>query len=88
MMSKYNDEFVKLLVKEKEEMSLTQIAAKYKLTRSQAVYIIYKLGKPKESELMNLLYPKGSIYEDLRKASDELQEKNSLISRLIKLIKR
>lgn len=87
-MSKYNDEFVKLLVKEKEDLSLTQIAAKYKLTRSQAVYIIYKLGKIKESKLMDLLYPKGSIYEDLRKASDELQEKNSLISKLIKLLKR
>tara|TARA_R100000306_G_C4322618_1_gene115973 strand:+ start:245 stop:508 length:264 start_codon:yes stop_codon:yes gene_type:complete len=85
-MSKYNDEFVKLLVKEKEDLSLTQIAAKYKLTRSQAVYIIYKLGKIKESKLMDLLYPKSRIYRELQEASDDLQKQNSLISRLIKLI--
>ena len=84
-MSKYNDEFVKLLVKEKEDLSLTQIAAKYKLTRSQAVYIIYKLGKPKK-KIVDMLYPKSRIYRELQEASDDLQKQNSLISRLIKLI--
>ena len=44
MMSKYNDEFVKLLVEESENMSVNQIASKYNLTRGQVIYVIYNLG--------------------------------------------
>jgi hypothetical protein len=43
-MSKYNDEFVKLLVEESENMSVNQIASKYNLTRGQVIYVIYNLG--------------------------------------------
>tara|TARA_R100001086_G_C11626470_1_gene200345 strand:+ start:168 stop:446 length:279 start_codon:yes stop_codon:yes gene_type:complete len=92
-MSKYDDEFIDLLVREKENMSLTQIAAKYNLTHGQVTYVIYKLSAIKDllkghESVVDTLYPKSKIYKELQKASDELQKKNSFISKLIKLLTR
>jgi uncharacterized Fe-S cluster-containing radical SAM superfamily enzyme len=79
-MTKYNREFIETLVGEKNHMTIPEIAVKHNLTKRQARYVIYNLGRKEEN--MSLV----EIYRRLRKISEEIRVKNKIVARLIKLL--
>jgi len=80
----YSEYFIAGLVKEKETMTISQIADKYDMTHHQVTYVIYKKGKDIYTTNGKT---KQKLYQDLKKVSDEVNKKNTVIAKIIKALR-